>query len=166
MLADIIQERDVDIHHLLTASLLGSAAELGLLNQVTVTLIVRSTGKHVAEFLKLKTEEADCEGKDALQCVKMIMDALDVAKEYEVTNGDGGINVAVPTNLCKYCPKGVAGAEFLGTACPLPGLIESVTKELVSPEWSLVQLEDKKHFIKENEFCRFAYSKKASGDSN
>ena len=165
MLADIIQERDIDIHHLLTASLLGSAAELGLLNQVTVTLIVRSTGKHVAEFLRAKNGE-DYRKGDPVESVKKIMSALDVAKEYEVTNGADGISVAVPTNLCKYCPKGVAGAEFLGTACPLPGLIESVTKELVSPEWSLVQLEDKKHFIKENEFCRFAYGKKASGDSN
>ena len=165
MFADIIKERDVDIHHLLTASILGSAAELGLLNQVTVTLIVRSAGKHVAEFLKLKTD-ADCTGRDALDCVKMIMSSLDVAKEYEVSGGEDGINVSVPTNLCKFCPKGVAGAEFLGTACPLPGLIESILKKLVAKEWSLFHLEGKKHFVKEGDFCLFGYRQVQSDEAN
>jgi hypothetical protein len=157
MLADTIEERGVGIHHLLTASLLGSAAELGLLNQITVTLIVRSTGKHIAEFLKIKDGDVYRNG-DPVESVKGMMGALDVANKYDVSGGPAEIKVAVPTNLCKLCPKGVAGAEFLGTACPLPGLIESMLKKLVADEWSLIQQDDKKHFVKDGDFCRFAYS--------
>ncbi|MGD8719810.1 MAG: hypothetical protein PVH29_13430 [Candidatus Zixiibacteriota bacterium] len=165
MLDKIIEERGVGIHHLLTASLLGSAAELGLLNQITVTLIVRSAGKHVAEFLKIKDGDAYRNG-DPVESVKKIMGALDVAKEYDVSGGADEIKVAVPTNLCKLCPKGVAGAEFLGTACPLPGLIESTLKTLVADEWSLVQMDGKKHFVKEGDFCRFAYSRNQKADDD
>jgi hypothetical protein len=36
-------------------------------------------------------------------------------------------------------------------------------KQLVADEWSLVHMDGKKHFVKEGDFCRFAYSRTEPG---
>ena len=155
-MSDMIKERDLGVYHYLTASLLGGLADLGLLNQGSANLVGRRTGERLADFL---VSEGITPTGNPENDLKIIMEKIGIAKEFQVVEEDDKLAVEIPAPLCRYCPKGVGGAEIPGTACPLPGMFEAFLAVYGDGDWKLEAYEGRP-LVKEDDNCKIRYVRK------
>ncbi|WP_297447074.1 hypothetical protein [Desulfurobacterium sp.] len=155
-----VQERDLNAENVFVASLLAGLNEFGVLNQGIINL----TGARIGEFLfqyavtkgfkidpDLPTED---QVKEAVNFLNEHLRIGQLSIEFSVD----GFFLRIVSSTCRFCPKGVGGAELEGTLCPFPKLIERFleraccSKVVVVPEGI-----DKKILVKKEGFCIIHY---------
>ncbi len=58
------------------------------------------------------------------ELIGIIADELEFGGEYEITEEDGMVTLAIKE--CNVCPKKVGGLAFETTVCPVPGIVRGV----------------------------------------
>ncbi len=154
---DKIKERSLEGYNVMLASFLAGLNEMGMLNQASVNVASRRSGKYLAQFAKLKTELPEL-GAETAQNAVMLIEHLnsilplgtDIAAELD----SGNAVLRVGNKGCRFCPKGVGEAELSGTLCPYPGLVLEFVNALL-PQGQSVELvlTDRKPMGKDENGC-------------
>ena len=141
--------------------MLAGLHEQGLLNQGLMYFAARETGGKLADFAKIKGLLGSQADGEPLEKVSSIIEKLnEMLKIGDVTvdKKDGGVSIRIKTDPCRYRPKGVGGAEFDGTLCPFPGLIEEFLNAFLNEKVKLVGIGlENKPVIKEGGYCVLHY---------
>ncbi|UCE27252.1 MAG: hypothetical protein JSW52_00425 [Candidatus Coatesbacteria bacterium] len=131
-LVNLVEERGLDFKHVLFATFIGSFADMGVLNQVTVNFAAANVGRKTGEYFDLMGELPKPDGGDPADdfasVVRFINDKMGISPTMNAAKTNGVVEVTVSAPTCRYCLKGVGGAELPGTACPFPKYIEEVGK--------------------------------------
>ena len=159
-LTDLVKERNLTLLHVIMASFMGQLADLGLLNQGSANLIGLGVGQRLGRYFKevgVPLPEKDVEA------VKRILELADVAEFLLVEKlSDESLLVGIKSDKCKYCPKGIGGAEISGTVCPIPYLIVSTLTSYTGKKYSIaLWKKDKGSTVikKEEGYCKFIIQK-------
>ena len=159
-LADLVKERNLSLLHVIMASFMGQLADLGLLNQGSANLIGLGVGQRLGRYFKevgILLPEKDVEA------VKRILELADVAEFLLVEKlSDESLLVGIKSDKCKYCPKGIGGAEISGTVCPIPYLIVSTLTSYTGKKYSVALWKKGKGSTvikKEEGYCKFMVQK-------
>ena len=142
----LAKERHLTPPHIMCATALGELANEGALNQGNALLAGRVAGRNLAQYVKGLAEESGEElPKTAKEAAEMVINLIGLADDYKVFEENGTLVVGIKTNMCKFCPKGVGGAEIPGTVCPFPGVIEAFVTEVIGKPIKLIlkPLDDK-----------------------
>jgi len=135
----LAKERHLTPPHILCATALGELANEGALNQGNALLAGRVAGKNLAAYVKGLAEESGEElPKTPAEAAEMLIRLINLTDDYKVFEENGYLVVGIRTQMCKFCPKGVGGAEIPGTVCPFPGVIEAFVSELLERPIKLV----------------------------
>lgn len=153
-MSTVIKERGLDLYQYLTASMLGGLADPGLLNQGSANIVGKRTGEKLAEFFVTEGMNLTGNGPEDLNT---FIEKVGIAGEFRITRDGEKIVVAIPTPLCRYCPKAVGGAETPGTAYPIPGMLESFLNYRTNGGWKLVY-QDGRPLVKDGTDCVITYS--------
>jgi len=107
--------------HVFTASILGGLHRLGILNQGTVNLLMKTVAPRLITYMISKgllpsREEKPGPGRLA----ETLLRDLEAGSFHVEMEGD---TLRILIEECNYCPKRVGGASLRGTACPIPRLI-------------------------------------------
>ncbi len=141
-LAEKIQERQLEPHHIFLASFLAGLNEMGILNQASVNVAARRAGRYLAEYARVRggLPEPGATATETAQRYVAHLDALmGLGTKLEIGTENGSAYCKVVSSGCRFCPKGVGEAELEGTICPYPGLIEEFVNQLL-PEGERVSL--------------------------
>ncbi|NPA14684.1 MAG: hypothetical protein GXN97_05815 [Aquificae bacterium] len=134
----LAKERHLTPMHILFATALGELANKGALNQGTAILVGKAAGKNLAKYLKgLAAETGENIPTEPSEAARLLIKLINLVEDYKVNSSNKGFKVDIKTNKCKYCPKGVGGAEIHGTVCPFPGVIEAFVEELTQKKVSI-----------------------------
>jgi len=159
-LTDLVKERNLTILHVIMTSIMGQLADLGLLNQGSTNLIGLGVGQRLGRYFK---EAGILLPENDVEAVKKILELVDVAEFLLVEKlSDESLLVRIKSDKCKYCPKGVGGAEISGTVCPIPYLIESTLTSYTGKKYSIALWKKNKSSIvikKEEGYCKFMIQK-------
>jgi hypothetical protein len=160
-LSKLVKERDLDYNHILFATLIGSFADLGMLNQGTTNITAANAGKTVGEYFDLTGELPKPGGDPAdefASVVEFVNDKMGISPATDVEKTDDGVDVTVAALKCRYCPKGVGGANLPGTACPFPKFLEEVAKVAMGDRAPKAQLIDGSMLKRTEDTCTIRYS--------
>ncbi len=129
---ELVKQRHLTPQHIMCATALGELANEGALNQGNALLAGRVAGRNLAEYVKGLAEEAGEEPPSTpAEAAEMVIKLINLSDDYRVEPEEKGFVVGIRTNMCKFCPKGVGGAEIPGTVCPFPGVIEAFVSDLL-----------------------------------
>ena len=137
-----VQERGLEAYNVMLAAFLAGLNEMGMLNQASVNVASRRSGRYLAEFARLKTtlpEMGDDVKANAAALIEHLNSILTLSQELSVESGPSGAVLRITGSKCRFCPKGVGEAELEGTLCPYPGLVVEFVNALL-PEGQSVQL--------------------------
>jgi len=161
-LSKLVEERGLEFNHVLFATLIGSFADLGMLNQGTVNIAAANTGKKAGEYFDFTGELPKPDGgdpaSDFASVVGFINDKMGISPAMDVVKANGGVEVTVLAPTCRYCPKGIGGAELPGTACPFPKFLEEIAKVAMGDGAPRVQLIDGGTLKRTEDTCKIHYS--------
>nr|MDO8046060.1 hypothetical protein [Candidatus Baldrarchaeota archaeon] len=159
-LTDLVKERNLTLLHVIMASFMGQLADLGLLNQGSANLIGLGVGQRLGRYFK---EVGILLPENDVEAVKRILELADVAESLSVEKlSDENLLVGIKSDKCKYCPKGIGGAEISGTVCPIPYLIVSTLTSYTGKKYSIALWKKDKSSIvikKEEGYCKFMIQK-------
>jgi len=159
-LTDLVKERNLTLLHVIMASFMGQLADLGLLNQGSANLIGLGVGQRLGRYFK---EVGILLPENDVEAVKRILELADVAEFLSVEKlSDENLLVGIKSDKCKYCPKGIGGAEISGTVCPIPYLIVSTLTSYTGKKYSIALWKKDKSSIvikKEEGYCKFMIQK-------
>lgn len=93
-------------------------AELGLLNQGSSNIVGTKAGKRVGKYFRNLGIQFPTNSKISL--LKEVIRAVDLTEDFILEESLDRILVKLRNSMCKYCSKGVGGAEISGTICPVP----------------------------------------------
>ncbi len=139
-LAEKIEERQLQPHHIFLASFLAGLNEMGMLNQASVNVAARRAGRYLAEYVRVRgglPEPAGTAAETAQRYVAHLDELMGLGTKLEIGQENGTTWCKVVSNGCRFCPKGVGEAELEGTLCPYPGLIEEFVNQLLPEGQSL-----------------------------
>ena len=114
-----IERRQLKPHEVGVAALIAGFHELGILNQAAVFQATQRSGRALAEYAKLVGKVPS----NPLEALNLLNELTPLAVEVTFSQDENAVTVRINTETCKYCPKGVGGAELEGSLCPYPGLI-------------------------------------------
>ena len=143
-LKELAEKRRLKILHIIMASFLAQLAEMGYLNQGSTNIIGTAVGKRVGKFLKDSNVSFD--NGDELKVLREVVETIDLTEEITFEkNTSNKILVKLKSSMCKYCPKGVGGAEIPGTVCSVPYFLRSVLETILEKKYIVVPWEVKEH---------------------
>ena len=154
-------ERHLMPFHIVCATSLGELATEGALNQGNALLAGKAAGLNLAQYVKeLAKETGEVLPSDPAQAAEVLIKLIRLSDVYEIEKiSDNRFVVKIKTDQCKYCPKGVGGAEISGTVCPFPGVIEAFVSDVTGRKISVILKEmdekgvKKTPLLKKNGFC-------------
>ena len=119
-----IARRDINQHNAFLFALFAGMVDLGLVNQGVVNELAKKTATYMINYYVAKGIELPI-GTDSLEeNVEYLFDFfngdLNFVKEYAIDRSSGGVRLAVSSQFCRICPKGLGGAELKGTLCLIP----------------------------------------------
>ena len=128
-----VEERGLTPCHAFFACFLASLAEMNILNQAVANLLAKKAAGKVLLYLEamdaLHVPEDGSPAERFVKLVESVNEALGIGPRVEHRVLDGGVvEVGLGGSRCRYCPKGVGGAEIPGTACPFPRLFEHMAR--------------------------------------
>jgi len=145
---DKIEARQLKPHEVSVAALIAGFHELGLLNQAGVFQATQRAGKALAQYAKATGRKAS----SLLEAAQLLNQLTPLAVDVQFSGNEKELVVRINAETCKYCPKGVGGAELEGNLCPYPGLILGFLSEFL--EGVKVKFYDRKPLRKVNgKFC-------------
>lgn len=158
-LKNTIEDRDVSVMNALYAALFGGIEELGMLSQVTATLIGRRTGTFLCDYFSAIDDTPDVKGdanqeEDVQAVCTFLNDRLELAPVIEMNISDSNMEFAIESGKCRICPIGVGGLELEGTACPIPSMLNSFLNYFLEDEFSIDKI-DGKTLNKKGDICHF-----------
>jgi hypothetical protein len=161
-LSKLVKERELEFDHVLFATLIGSFADLGMLNQGTTNIAAANVGKVAGEYFDIKGELPKPSDGDPAEnfasVVEFINDKMGISPAVDVVKTNGDVDVTIAALKCRYCPKGVGGAELPGTACPFPKFLEEVAKVAMGDKAPTAQLIDGSMLKRTEDTCTIRYS--------
>ena len=154
---EMIETRKLDPETVFFASFIAGLNEFGILNQMVMKVAGKTSGTYMARCFKAcYPNEVE---KEPAQLIKFLNDKLNISgNEFSVFEDSDRLTVKIRTDKCRYCPKGVGGAELEGTICPFPGIIESFVNA-ISDEKISVDAVNNKLLNKEGGFCVISFKK-------
>lgn len=159
-----VEHRKLESVNVFCASLLAGLNEFGLLNQGVMDFAARGVGRKLADLANIKgLLDKQTNGTLAEKCKTIALKLNDMLKisKISVNEKDNKVSIGIQSDLCKYCPKGVGGAELEGTICPFPGLIEEFLNAFLDEKVKLVGIgTENKPLIKEGDYCTSYYEPK------
>ena len=119
-----ITRRDINQHNAFLFAIFAGMVDLGLVNQGVVNELARKTAGYMINYYTAKDIEFSL-GTDSLEKnVAFLFDFfngdLNFVKEYVIDRSNGGVQLAIASQFCRICPKGLGGAELKGTLCLIP----------------------------------------------
>jgi hypothetical protein len=128
-LGDKIRERELRPQHILVASILAGLNEMGMINQASVNVASRRAGRYLADYTKATgrsglAAEIVTRAEKIRALVEKLDELLELGTRVRLGATTQGIEIAIISMGCKFCPKGVGEAELKGALCPYPGLVE------------------------------------------
>ncbi len=161
---ELAKKRHLIPPQILCATALGELANEGALNQGNALLAGRIGGQNLALYLKgLAEESGENLPSDIREAAATVIKLINLTDDYIIDEINGILIVGVKTDMCKYCPKGVGGAEISGTVCPFPGVIEGFLTEILGKKVKIVfkTLDNKglkrTPLVKEEGYCKMEF---------
>lgn len=154
-----IVERNLKASHVFIATFIGKMAEGGFLNKGVLNLVIPSVAEKLAEYLKFRYETLNNSDVSVEEKIKKTLEILkgelDPFAKYVVSINGNKINIAIESSKCKFCPKGVGGAEIPGILCMFPMLIKGILEGVTGEKFEV-----NIPVIKKEGYCIFQLSKK------
>ena len=158
-LEDKIVERNLKASHVFIATFIGKMAEGGFLNKGVLNIVIPPVAEKLAEYLKFKhslLNSSNVPVEDKIKrTLEILKEELDPFAKYVVSINGNKVNIAIESNKCKFCPKGVGGAEIPGILCMFPMLIKGILEGIIG-EHFVVNIP----VIKKEGYCIFQLGKK------
>ncbi len=155
-LKEIMKNRDLDEESIFFASFIAGLNEFGILNQMVMKEAGKRSGVYMANCLKSCYPEKSA--RNPVELVNFLNERLRISKDFFVEESKENLTVKIRTDKCRYCPKGVGGAELTCTICPFPGIIESFVNEICTKKIRTVPVSGK-ILNKEKGFCVISFKK-------
>lgn len=160
-LKKVIMERELKPCHLLFAFYSGGLGEKRIISQGAMNIIAEFVAPRLFKALcimGLIKEKYSNNFEGFKEFVKDLNSAIEInKKDLEVVRMEGNkVEVHITSALCKFCPKGVGGAEIPGTLCIFPCLIEALAN-LAGIKCKLEYVNEKV-LRKEEGFCKITYT--------
>ncbi len=157
-LLDQIEKRELNPYHVFMASFLAGLHSMGMLNQATVTVAARGAGRKMALYLQAKGDLPPLRGtlmEKAATLIEHLQKVMPLGMQVQVEVKGDEVEVKVEGATCKFCPKGVGGAELEGTLCPYPALLASFADALLCSEGGIkVKPQGRRPLVKEAGVCK------------
>ncbi len=151
---DKIEARQLKPHEVGVAALIAGFHELGILNQAGVLQATQRAGRALAQYAKATGRGAS----SLLEAAELLHELTPLAVDVQFSGDEKGLVVRINTETCKYCPKGVGGAELEGSLCPYPGLILGFLSEFF--EGVKIKFHDRKPLRKvDDKFCEISFER-------
>ncbi|HIP16913.1 MAG TPA: hypothetical protein EYG76_01220 [Methanothermococcus okinawensis] len=147
-----ILDNDISIQQYFCILLLSVLAELIDDPQLFIDSIMKTIGPNMYVILKAKGLIKDNYSNFG-DLIRDINKAMDISDNIDVIYGEDGSLIAfvhLKDNNCKYCPKGIGGADLGSTCCPFIILFEAIGEE-VGLRYRASE------FKKENNVCKIVY---------
>ncbi len=156
-----VEEKSLDAKSVFIASLLAGLNEFGMLNQAVMKIASRRSGKYLAMCAQEKGNIEIDKNKSLKEKVEYLLTLLNevlfISTDVKVEEAGGdSVIVKIKTSKCRFCPKGVGGAELEGTICPFPGLIEEFLNQFLDQKVK-VSTENNRILWKEGDWCNTKY---------
>jgi len=156
---DKIISRKLNSSHVFIATFLGALAEGGFLNKGVLNIVIPKVAEKIVTYLKFKHGSLSSYTTSIEEQIKLVLrilkEELDPFINYLISVRENKITIAIETNTCKFCPKGVGEADLPGILCVFPQLIKGVLKGLIGGEYEInVPL------VKKSGYCVFQIEKK------
>ena len=156
---DKIVERDLKASHVFIATFIGKLAEGGFLNKGVLNIVIPPVAKKLTEYLKFRygaLNDNDTPVEDKIKkTLEILEEELDPFAKYVVSINGNKVNIAIESNKCKFCPKGVGGAEIPGILCMFPILIKGILEGIIGEHFEI-----NIPVIKKEGYCIFQLGKK------
>ncbi len=151
-LVNEINKRNLKACHVLCASMLGDLAERGFLNQGVLNIMIPKVADKLIIFLKQKYGEDSTSDINTLikNTVDRIISELDAFISYKMDINGSKVTLIIDGSTCKFCPKGVGGAQLPGILCLFPQLFREVLSKVTKRNFRYA-LPDK--LVKKAHYC-------------
>ena len=149
---EYILNNDISIQQYFCTLLLSVLAELIDDPQLFIDSIMKTIGPNIYAILKAKGVIKDNYSNFG-DLIKGINNAMYISDSIDVIHGEDGsliVNMHLKDNNCKYCPKGIGGADLGSTCCPFLILFEAIGEKAGFRYRA-------SEFKKENNVCRIVY---------
>ncbi len=155
-LKEVMKDRDLDEESIFFASFIAGLNEFGILNQMVMKEAGKRSGMYMANCLKSCYPEKSV--KNPVELINFLNERLKITTDFIVEDGKDELIVKIRTDKCRYCPKGVGGAELKCTICPFPGIIESFVNAICENKIKAIPISGK--FLNKKEgFCVISFKK-------
>ena len=146
-----IEKRNLNIFHLIIASLLAKLYDMGILNRGVLNILAPAIAERIAIYLKHRYPELP---KDPKEIIELTIREIDAFGKYEIREEEGKIFLIIDSSSCKYCPRGVGKAALKGVLCPFPYMFQRVLEILTGKK---IEIVTKEGIVKRNNFCIAAF---------
>ena len=160
---DKIQERGLELSHVLTASFLSGFGEVGALNQAVVNNMMRKLAARVAAWFQVHGQDPGVASQDGpaqrvAKVFSLLNEHLHLVGDFRVEPEGDDVVVSIGSGTCRICPIGVGEAEIQGTACPFPALLQNLVNHY-SPDGAEVRIKlaGRSMLVKEDGRCWFRF---------
>ncbi len=156
-----VEERELNAGNVFMASFLAGLNELGVLNQGVVNISSSYAGEVLSRYaivMGFKISPDTSPEEQIREAINFLNENLKIGT-LSVEFSENSFLVKISSSKCRFCPKGVGGAELEGTLCPFPKLIEKFLSETCHVNVSLIPegLENRV-LTKQEGFCIIKYS--------
>jgi len=109
-----IDRRNLKACHILFAAMLGDLAERGFLNQGVLNILIPKIADKLAIYIKHKYGEVESSNLESSvkNIIERIINELDAFIDYKIHVKDSKITLILDGTTCKFCPRGVGGAQL------------------------------------------------------
>lgn len=154
-MSDLVSEidrRDLKACHVLLASMLGELANKGFLNQGVLNTLIPKIADKLAIYIKHKYREMETDDLNSLikNTIEKIINELDAFINYKIYVENYKVTLIIDGSTCKFCPKGVGGAQLPGILCLFPQLFKEILTRIIDVEIGYMIPEK---IIKKGQYC-------------
>jgi hypothetical protein len=119
-----IEKRSINQHNAFLFSIFAGMVDLGLVNQGVVNELAKKAASYMINYYTAK-DVTFALGSDSLEknvsfLFGFFNGDLNFVKEYGIEPSGEGVRLAIASQFCRICPKGLGGAEIKGTLCLIP----------------------------------------------
>ncbi len=158
-----ISARELELPHVLVASLLSGFSEVGALNQAVVNNMMRKLAERIRAWLELHEKNPGLTPEDGVagrvgKVFALLNEELRLVGDYRVEADGERAVLSIESGRCRICPVGVGEAEIRGTACPFPALVRNLVN-LYAPDARRVQtaVQNRGMLVKQGGRCWIRY---------
>jgi|GEM_PF-3849586 len=156
-----IEKRDINQHNAFLFSIFSGMVDLGLVNQGVVNELAKKAAEYMLNYYSAKNVgfalDNDTLEKNVSHLFDFFNGDLNFVKEYRITPSENGVTLAVATQLCRICPKGLGGAEIKGTLCLIPHFFMHLMNHYLPPSTRISLAKGQPPITKEAGNCVITY---------